>query len=321
MLLIRLPLPDAKTTRRSLPFAIAPGIFASMNMRQNHHHQFSNAVFAGVAFLAGIGFTGCPVAATQLTAKTARAFDQYVRSAEMRSNEDLAAHRNFLYIDALPQPEKNQAYADLQHGQILIQHNNQCAHCASIPGGLIHDWTGLIFVPGVSLVQALSVLQDYSRDAAYYQPQVVKSKLLEESGGDFVVSLRLRQVEVITVILDTQYHIHYTRLDHAHVYSHSHSTRIAEVENAGTPQERDISAKNDHGFLWRLDSYWHFYQVDGGVYIQCRAISLTRDVPTGLGWLIGSFIEKIPAKSLRITLSETRAALLDQFHREKEAAQ
>ena len=294
-----------------------------MDKPQNRHHQLLNAIFSGAAFLGGILFTGCPVAATQLTAKTARAFDQYVRAAETRSNEDLAAHRTFLYIDPLPQSEKKQAYAALQQGQILIQRNNRCSssHCASIPGGLIHDWTGLIFVPGVSLAQALAVLQDYNRDAAYYQPQVIKSKLLEKSGGDFVVCLRLKQVEVITVILDTQYHIHYTRLDHAHVYSRCYSTRIAEVENAGTPQERYVSAKDDHGFLWRLDSYWHFYQADGGVYIQCRAISLTRDVPTGLGWLIGSFIEKIPAKSLRATLSETRAALLDEVHREKEAAQ
>jgi hypothetical protein len=294
-----------------------------MNTQRTNFHQLLNAILIAGAFFLGVGFTGRPVAAVQLTAKTAHAFDQYVRAVEARSNEELAAHRNFLFVDALPQPQKNQAYGQLQHGRILIQRNNQCAssHCASIPGGLIHDWTGLIFVPGVSMAQALSVLQDYGRDAAYYQPQVIKSKLLEKSGGDFVVCLRLKQVEVITVILDTQYHIHYTRLDHAHVYSRSYSTRITEVENAGTPQERDISAKNDHGFLWRLDSYWHFYQADGGVYIQCRAISLTRDVPTGFGWLIGSFIEKILAKSLRATLSETRAALLDQLHREKEAAQ
>ncbi|HLW83224.1 MAG TPA: hypothetical protein VKS20_14385 [Candidatus Acidoferrales bacterium] len=294
-----------------------------MNTQRTNFHQLLNAILIAAAFFLGVGFTGRPVAAVQLTAKTARAFDQYVRAVEARSDEELAAHRNFLYIDALPQPQKNQAYGELQRGEILIQRNDQCAssHCAPIPGGLIHDWIGLVFVPGVSMAQALSVLQDYDRDAGYYQPQVIKSKLLEKSGGDFQVFLRLKQVEVITVILDTQYHIRYTRLDRAHVYSRSYSTRIAEVENAGTPQERDAAPGNDHGFLWRLDSYWHFYQADGGVYIQCRAISLTRDVPTGLGWLIGSFIEKIPAKSLRATLSETHAALLDQFHHEKEAAQ
>jgi hypothetical protein len=69
----------------------------------------------------------------------------------------------------------------------------------------------------------------------------------------------------------------------------------------------------DHGFLWRLYSYWRFYQANGGVYIQCNAISLTRDVPTGLGWLVGPYIKNIPQDSLRFTLSATRHALLQKF--------
>jgi hypothetical protein len=62
-----------------------------------------------------------------------------------------------------------------------------------------------------------------------------------------------------------------------------------------------------------LNSYWGFYQADGGVYVQCNAISLTRDVPTGLGWLVGPFIENIPRDSLRFTLDATRTALADNF--------
>ncbi|MGB6234954.1 MAG: hypothetical protein WBF46_15875, partial [Candidatus Acidiferrales bacterium] len=61
--------------------------------------------------------------------------------------------------------------------------------------------------------------------------------------------------------------------------------------------------------------------ADGGVYIQCEAISLTRDVPAGLGWLIGSFIETIPAASLLSTLTETRAALLKQSNLAEENSQ
>ena len=57
---------------------------------------------------------------------------------------------------------------------------------------------------------------------------------------------------------------------------------------------------NDNGFLWRLNSYWRFLEKDNGVYVQCEAISLTRDVPTGLNWLIGPFIESIPKRISRI---------------------
>jgi hypothetical protein len=257
--------------------------------------------------------------AAQLSDRTVRAFEKYVQDVEARSKAELDARRNFLWIDALAREQREQAYANLRGGQVLIHQNNDCGapNCAAVPGGLIHDWTGLVFVRGISLPEALAKLQDYGRDAEYYKPEVLQSKLLERNGDDFRVFLRLKETEVITVILDTEYDIRYARLDAAHAYSRSYSTRIAEIENSGTAKERAYPAGEDHGFLWRLDSYWHFYEADGGVYIQCRAISLTRDIPTGLGWLVGAFIEKIPAKSLRETLEQTRAALTAKKEEEK----
>ncbi len=40
---------------------------------------------------------------------------------------------------------------------------------------------------------------------------------------------------------------------------------------------------DDDGFLWRLNTYWSFVEVPGGLLIECEAISLTRDVPAGPG--------------------------------------
>ena len=248
--------------------------------------------------------------ADQLKPATTADFDRYIQSKDARSVHNREAGQNFLSIDALPAPARDKAYADLKQGQTITRRSNDCTACGSIPGGLIHDWTGTIFIPGISLRQALVALQDYDRDAEYYQPEVVKSKLLDKSGDDFHISLRLKQVHVITVVLDTEYSVHYTLLDAAHAESRSLSTRIAEVENAGGPQERDLPVGDDHGFLWRLDSYWRFLQADGGVYLQCNAISLTRDVPTGLGWLVRPFIENVPRDSLNFTLEATRRALL-----------
>ena len=45
------------------------------------------------------------------------------------------------------------------------------------------------------------------------------------------------------------------------------------------------------------------------MYVQCEAISLTRDIPVGLGWLVRPFIKSIPEKSLTSTLEDTRRAL------------
>ncbi len=243
-----------------------------------------------------------------------KAFDNYTAAAESHTREDLAAGGNFLYIDTLPQPERAKNYALLRHGQTLVHNSAKCpAPPCTIPGGLIHDWTAIVFVPGVTLAQTLATLQDYDRDAIYYQPQVIASKILDRSGNRFQVFLRLQQTHILTVVLDTEYEIQYAAIDDTHAASQSHSTRISEVENPDSARERVLPAGNDHGFLWRLNSYWRFYQADGGVYIQCSAISLTRDVPAGLGWLVGPFIQNIPRESLLFTLTATRQALLQKF--------
>jgi hypothetical protein len=47
---------------------------------------------------------------------------------------------------------------------------------------------------------------------------------------------------------------------------------------------------------------------NGGVYVQSEVASLTRDIPTGLGWLVGSFVTSIPKETLLFTLASTRRA-------------
>lgn len=300
---------------------------ASLNPPGYHEHiermtsckripeSISIAIAIAAALIAAIGIGVRPTRAEQLKKETVAAFDQYIRLKETRDEGQISGRHAFLWIDTLPEPIAREAYAKVKGGQVLTRRNQDCgtADCSVIPGGLIHDWVGVVFIPGISLAQAMSVLQDYDRDADYYRPQVLKSKLLDRSGDVFHVFLRLKQVHIITVVLDTEYEVHYRCLDETHAVSRSYSTRIAEVENAGEADEHDSAPGDDRGLLWRLYSYWRFYQADGGVYIQCNAVSLTRDVPAGLGWLIRPFIQKIPSESLHFTLDATRAAVVKKF--------
>ena len=274
-----------------------------------------SAITILAALIASVAIAVRPATAEQLKKETAAAFDQYIRLKETRDEHQISARQAFLWIDALPEPTAREAYAKVKRGEVLTRRNQDCGapDCSAIPGGLIHDWVGVVFIPGVSLAQAMSALQDYDRDADYYRPQVLKSKLLDRSGDVFHVFLRLKQVHVITVVLDTEYEVHYRYLGETHAVSRSYSTRIAEVENAGEANEHDRTPGDDRGLLWRLYSYWRFYQADGGIYIQCDAVSLTRDVPSGLGWLIRPFIQKIPSESLSFTLDAARAALTKKF--------
>ncbi len=55
-----------------------------------------------------------------------------------------------------------------------------------------------------------------------------------------------------------------------------------------------------------METWWRMIEADGGVYVQSEVVSLTRDIPAGLAWLIGPFVTSIPKESLAFTLEATR---------------
>jgi hypothetical protein len=61
-----------------------------------------------------------------------------------------------------------------------------------------------------------------------------------------------------------------------------------------------------------LNTYWRFEEKDGGVYLQCEALSLTRDMPTGLGWLLKPLVTAIPKASLNRALGQTRKVVQEE---------
>ena len=239
--------------------------------------------------------------------RTATAFDHYIAEAEARIIHERGSTQSFLSLDSLPSDQRTDTLARLHHGEIIIEKHGDTP--TEIPGGLIHDWLGTVFIPGVTVAQLLAVVRDYDHLSRYYSPDVMRSRLVTRNGDDFRISMRLRKHKVITVVLDTEYDVHYGHLDAAHQYSLSRSTRVTEIADPGGPGEHPQPEGDDHGFMWRLNSYWAFEQAADGVLVECEAISLTRNVPTGLGWLIGPFVHSIPRESLQFTLSATRAAV------------
>jgi hypothetical protein len=243
--------------------------------------------------------------AAELKPETLAAFDKYIRLKEARL-EQPPASGGFLWADR--EPGRRQ---QLRDGAVLAQPANDERE-VKIPDGIIHDWIGAVFIPGTTVDKTIALVQDYSNHRNVYQPEVIDSKIVTHSGDDFKVYLRLKKKKVLTVVLNTEHDVHYVRLDRERWQSRSYSTHIGEVENAGKPDERELPAGKDHGFLWRLYSYWRFEERDGGVYVECEAVSLTRNVPSGLGWLIEPIIRKLPRESLVNTLLATRASLGNQ---------
>jgi hypothetical protein len=260
--------------------------------------------------LASVLLIGLPALADQLKPATVAAFDRYVSLTEQRMANEVNSD-GYLWIDTAPAEQRNSYYARLRKGEVLTKklQTLENGRVIEIPDGLIHHWIGLVFIPGASLAQTIDLLQDYDSQYKHYAPEVERSRLIRRNGNDFRVYLRLRRKKVVTVVLNTEYDVHYTNLGNGRASARSYSTRIAEVEHAGDANEIEKAVGNDSGFLWRLNSYWRFWQRDGGTYVQLEAISLTRDIPAGLGWLIRPIVMSVRQESLEFTLGRTRASL------------
>ena len=208
---------------------------------------------------------------------------------------------HFLLTDA-----DAQAKARLRGGEVKIEPET-ASQDIDVPGGTIQDWRGKMFIPRATLAQVKAVLQDYESYKHFYKPEVIESKELGHHDDEYDIFLRLYKKQFLSVVLNTTYRVQYRALDPRRLAVTSRSTRIAEVADLEKSQE--LPPGDDTGFLWRLNSYWRFEESDGGVYAECEAISLSRDVPLGLGWMVKGFISKFPKDSMQNTLRGTRKAV------------
>jgi hypothetical protein len=240
-----------------------------------------------------------------------KAFDRYIQLTEERVSRELTPGGAFLNVDTLSAAERNVEYGKLRAGDVRIESLTTLDRGEAIacPGCMIQHWVGIVFIPGATLKQTLELMQDYDHHAEIFAPDVMRAKILSHSGDDFTVFMRFHRAMVVTVVLDTEHHVHYQRIDATHAASRAFSTRVQEVEHAGTSSERDLPEGKDNGYLWRINNYWRFLQRDGGTYVQCESVSLSRDIPTGFAWLVAPFVESVPRDSLRFTLEAARKHL------------
>ena len=240
-----------------------------------------------------------PAGAADLQPRTVEGFDRYVRSAEAR----MEATQTFLWADESPDRVRR-----VRQGEVVAEPFTGKPDIA-VAGGLVHDWIGVVFIPGATVDYTIVRLEDYNGHKDIFKPEVIDSRTLSHTGNDYLVYLRLVKKKVVTVVLNTEFEVHYTQVDKTRWRSVSKSRKVAEVERAGKPDERELPPGTGEGFLWKLNSYWRFVERDGGTWVECEAISLTRDVPTGLGWLIEPIIRNLPKESLVNTLTSARKTL------------
>jgi hypothetical protein len=247
-----------------------------------------------------LGFVSGPALGqgrTKIKPETTKAYDLYLKTVMMQVEASLNGSQPFLVSDRNPRSR-----VKLQQGDIIV-HN--FAEDIDIPSGIVHDWHGAMFIPGVTAEHVMQVLRDYDRHKDIY-PEVVDSKLLGKEGDTYRYFQRLRKTKVLTAVLNTEHEATFLKVADNRWQVCSSAKKIAEVENEGEADEAELPVGDDRGFLWRMDACWHLEEGDGGVYAEVGALTLSRSIPFGLGWVVKPFIESMPRESVEGLLQATR---------------
>jgi hypothetical protein len=232
-------------------------------------------------------------------------YDAYIAATEARIEREVRL-TPFLWAERSPE-----RWQRVRKGEIVVEPWNARGR-TELGNGLLHDWIGALFIPAATLAQATSFLQDYADHKNYFRPEVVDSRLVSHDGDDWKLRYRIVKHYIITVVVNTDQTANYTPLSSTRLLSRSVATRIAEVKDAGKPSERELDSRKDTSIVWRLNTYWRLEEKDGGVYVECQAISLTRAAPPGLGWLLHPIIRSLPGASLAHVLEATRNGTLSR---------
>jgi len=240
------------------------------------------------------------VMAAQLTPATISAWERYIQAAEsrLRSEPDK-------WMDQFPDRVER-----LRGGDIVAAPTNGRSFCR-VPHGLVHDWTGAVFIPTASIADVLAVLRDYDLYARVYAPTVRSAELISRDGDRESYRIRyLRKALFATVVLDIEYNVQYRRVDEHRWFSTSVSTWVRHTQDYGQPGEHALPADDGSGFVWRAFGITRLDERDGGVYLEQNSIALSRTVPFELRWLVEPFVERLSQALVTASLRQTRDAVL-----------
>ena len=247
--------------------------------------------------------------AAELTPQTAAAWTAYIEATEQRILAEHASDRGFLAQDF----ENGAARARVlvRRGHVLVSQVetlDSTSSAIAVPSGAIHHWRGSIFISGMSLDD---ILRGVNRPLKEHELQedVLESRVLERHGLESKVFLKLRRQKLVTVHYNTEHEVRYARHDRLRAWSRSVAIKIAELRNPGTLQEEERPIGNDLGFLWRLNAYWRYEEVDGGVFVECESVSLSRSIPAAVRWMVNPLVRQTARESMERTLTSLRARM------------
>jgi hypothetical protein len=141
------------------------------------------------------------------------------------------------------------------------------------------------------------------------QEDILQSAVLARSPDSLRMYLKVRRQKIVTAVYNTEHVVTFATYSASRAGSTSTATKIAELTDPGTPSERELPPGQDRGFLWKWNAYWRYEQIEGGVLAECESISLSRDVPPFVGFMVRPIISSTARESMERTLLALRARL------------
>lgn len=247
---------------------------------------------------------GCGLAPAQPGTAAAEAFVAYTRAVEHRLAVQQAGG------PFVVQPAAGSA--ELRGGGMVIEPVHEAGAANPLPGGsraMLHHWRGTVFVPGGTAAGFQRLLRDLAAYPRVFAPEVLRASVVSGGGDEMQTALRVREHHVLTVTLDGTYDVTIRAADAHRGASVSRSLRLAEIAEPGTAAEHALGPSAEHGYLYRLNTYWSWDERDGGLYVQMETVSLSRAIPAGLRWALQPYVDSVPRDSLTFTLSAVQRAL------------
>lgn len=241
--------------------------------------------------------------------ETLKAWDEYIRAVNLRTEREVGGNDPFLWTDQDPLRAARERGGEILAGSPFDANNLQ-----AVPYGLIHDWTGAVFIPGATLAEVFAVVRDYDRYSEFFRPTVADAALLcrsdgGKSGDEERFRIRyFRKVLFVNETLDSEYEARHIQLDARRWYSIAQSTRLQEIRDQGGAGASGALTSGSR-YVWRIYSISRYEQRDGGVYLEQENIVLSRAIPSSLRWLAEPAIRSMSRDVVVTSLRQTREAV------------
>ena len=252
--------------------------------------------------------------AAELQPETVKAWLACVEATEQRVASELSSSRGFLAMDFQDKSEALRERRTVLSGQILIAriaNKDKSGRLIDVPDGEVHHWRGAVYIPGVTLEDVLDPLENPSPENAR-QEDVLDYRVLDKEPGRHRLYLKLQRSRIVTVRYNTEHLVQYRRHAQDRASSRSVATKIAELESLRDDREQEKPQGRDRGFLWRMNSYWRYEQVNGGVLVECESMTLSRSVPLILQYIARPLINGVARESMQRTLQSLRTRIIQR---------